>query len=136
MKSDGNLRSYFRKHLPSVHWTSIETPMTEPGVPDMNGCVSGSEFWVENKLASGMRVSVRPGQIGWHLRRARCGGITFIAVRRISGKKIDDLYLYRGADIGDLSREGLSLEPLVHATGGPSKWNWETVLKALQCSDN
>src|SRR5580765_3434894 len=104
---DGDLRYKFRKGMPTVHWLSIETGATEPGVPDMNGCIAGLEFWVETKKAKGNKVYLAPAQVGWHLRRHRAGGLSFFAVR-----KEDSLYLYRGADAVSLKELGLKLPPL------------------------
>lgn len=126
MSIDGGLRKDFRKGLPKFHWQSIESPFTGAGTPDSNYCFDGAEGWVEHKRAEGMKVKIRVEQIGWHLRRARAGGRTFIAV-----KKGDTLYLYRGADVFKLSERGLTLPPLLKETGGPASWNWAKVARFL-----
>ena len=38
-----------RTNLPQIHLQRIETGMTGAGVPDVNGCAKGKEFWVELK---------------------------------------------------------------------------------------
>jgi hypothetical protein len=100
MKIDGGLRPMFRDRFPSWHWTSIET-LTVNGVPDAEFCFDASQGWIEYKFTSGYQVGLRPEQIGWALRRARAGGRSFIAVRR-TADKVDELYLFAGADAARL----------------------------------
>jgi hypothetical protein len=132
--SDGELRKAFRKHLPAVHWSSIETGLTEPGVPDLNGCFMDVDFWVENKKTNGWAVGVRPDQVGWHLRHSKEGGRTFFAVRRMAkaGPRTvaaDSLYIVSGSLARQLMVDGLKRCPiLVSCSGGPSRWDWELIL--------
>jgi len=137
MKSDGSLRSLFRQHLPQVHWATIETGATEPGVPDLNGCFRRREFWIENKLTKAWSVSFRPEQIGWISRRTRCGGRVFIAVRRRHDASsrldaVDELYIYSGVDILPLAECGLKrVDPLALYREGPKRWCWDRVLGVI-----
>jgi hypothetical protein len=126
---DGNLRRIFRTNIRAVHWVSIESPSTEPGIPDLNGCYNGVEFWVENKLTHGFAVSnILPEQIGWHLRRVRAGGRTFVAVRR-SKPRVDELYIIAGSNIARLAEAGLTATPLLGKwAGGPARWGWSDIL--------
>jgi len=71
--SDGNLRQIFQQYIPEAHWQSIET-LIGRGTPDMNGCLNGTEFWIENKLTSGWAVTFETGQVAWAERRVRAGG--------------------------------------------------------------
>jgi hypothetical protein len=128
---DDGLRRLFRQHLVGVHWASIETGITEPGVPDLNGCSQGVEFWVECKATSGWTVTLRPEQIGWLDRRTRAGGRTFVAVRRHCSagahrSMADEIWLYPGHVARRLELLGLKgLRPYAHFTGGPANWDWE-----------
>jgi penicillin-binding protein-related factor A (putative recombinase) len=132
MNTDGGLRILFRKHLPQVHWTTVESRFTESGIPDLNGCFDGVEFWVECKLARGWKVVIRPSQIAWMSRRIRSGGICFIAARRKT-KSADEFWLFHGRDIQILRTHGLQrLTPIVAANGGPTHWPWNDVVAALQ----
>lgn len=133
--SDGGLRQIFQKHLPKIHWQSIET-LIGRGTPDMNGCLSGQEFWIENKLTSGWAVNFEIGQVAWHERRLRAGGRTFVAVRRLAnsgprkGAACDELWLYRGQCIRQLEAEGLKETRLLATglwVGGPARWHWDTI---------
>jgi hypothetical protein len=134
---DGDLRSKFRSNLPRVHWLSIETGGTEPGVADLNGCLDGVEFWLECKKTAAWAVEVKPSQVAFHTHRWRCGGRTYVAVRRVrpSGARTtacDELYLLRGTDIATLRDAGLS-EILALGTwkGGPAMWDWEAMLEIM-----
>lgn len=135
--ADGKLRQIFRQHLPEFHWQAIESGFTGRGIPDANYCLNGIEGWVENKRTSGWVVNISPEQVGWHMRRARAGGVTFIAVRRqnitrVTGP-VDQLWLYDGGDIEILRDVGIRAgpEPLVFTEGGPAKWNWKKISEAL-----
>lgn len=136
---DGNLRSLFQKNLRLVHWQSIETGMTGRGVPDSNGCYQGAEFWVEFKQTGGWNVTLRPEQIGWLDRRARCGGNVYIAVRRKCDEgprrdAADELWIFHGRDAIAVAAGGLrsTTAPLVgFYTGGPTLWNWAKILEDL-----
>lgn len=134
--SDGELRMKFKQFLPEVHWQSIETWSTGQGVPDMNGCSESIEFWIEAKKTNGFTVDVEPHQIAWLERRARAGGRTFVAVRRLAaagprrGAACDEFYLFRGIDARALKQHGLKIDgpaALVHCSGGPARWNWHTI---------
>jgi hypothetical protein len=134
VRSDGGLRQEFRKHLKRVHWVTIESRFTESGIPDLEGCYCGKEFWLELKQAKHWTVKIRPMQAGWILTRCRHGGKVFIAVRR-RNKRDDELWLIHGEAVVILLEFGLQhLEPPVlagHWTGGPTRWNWDQVLTFL-----
>lgn len=104
---DGGLRPLFRKKLPEIHWTALESGLTAPGIPDANGCFGGVEFWIEFKKMSGWRVPLRPAQIGWLTERAFAGGRTFVAIRRKSQRtaktRYDELWLVPGGYATDLA---------------------------------
>ena len=133
MKQDGGLRGLFRIHLPEIHWLTVETSATEGGVPDMNGCFSAQEFWIEMKLTRGFAVSLRPQQIGWLMRRTRAGGRAFIAVRRYALKSarrplaIDELYLFSGAYADMVHKNGIRALAIDSWVGGPSRWDWHAI---------
>ncbi len=134
---DGGLWGTFRENLREPHWQRIETALTALGVPDLNGCHEGVEAWIELKATSGWAVKFRPFQTGWLSRRARAGGRTFLAVRRVRTLSprlpaCDELWIFRGADAQLVEREGLrGAEPLMVQRGGPSRWDWEAVSQCL-----
>jgi Holliday junction resolvase len=129
---DGGLRLLFRKHLTKVDWQAIESS-TGLGIPDLNGCVDGIEFWIECKAAAHWRVKISPEQVGWAERRARRGGRVFLAARRAS----DELWLFKASSVRDLASQRLDAVPcLGHWAGGPARWDWPAVsslLSARQC---
>lgn len=136
--SDGNLRQIFQKMLPEVHWQGVETWSTGQGVPDMNGCLQGHEFWIENKVTSGWKVNFEVGQIAWAERRLRAGGVVFLAVRRkapagpIRGDATDELWLFAGEQMRQISIEGIrNITPFGRWNGGPVRWDWSAVRAAL-----
>lgn len=133
--ADGNLRQLIQHYLPGPHWQAVESGGTGRGIPDVNGCWQGVEVWVENKITSGWQVGLRPEQIGWIHRRARAGGRVFVLTRRVAeagprrGAAVDDLYLHAGRVVVELAQRGLQEgpAPLLHTSGGPSRWNWAMV---------
>lgn len=126
-----------RRYLPAVHWTTVESGALAPGTPDVEGCHEGVTFWIECKKTAALAVRIRPEQIGWHLRRARAGGRSFLLTRRqFEGgprrDECDELWLHPGAAAAQLSSGGLSaVDPLLVTAGGPSRWSWERLLRFL-----
>ena len=131
MPSESDFRRTFRKSLPQVHWATVESRTTESGIPDINGCLLGVEFWVECKTTKAFAVVMRPMQISWILRRVRHGGKVIIAVRK-KNTKVDELYLIDGKHVKQLNEKGLHGFPCI-GTGGPSQWPWPDIAKAI-CS--
>jgi hypothetical protein len=156
--TDGDLRKLFRTNLPQLHWTSIETGGTEPGVPDSNVIVPNCqislagvatfdisvsrEMWIEHKVTRKWSVRLRTEQIGWIKRRVHEGGTVWIAVRRQNsggprrGAACDELWLVRGAYVAALATGGLQGLPEGALAGlwegGPSAWDWCGVLACLR----
>jgi hypothetical protein len=129
--SDGGLRRLFRKYLPHVHWTTIESRYTESGIPDITGCYNGREIWIECKSTRNWQVILRPTQKAWISRHIRCGGVCYIAVRR-RNKSDDELWLLCGA--AALGWQGsLRQLPVMGQRwgGGPAKWPWPAIARAL-----
>jgi Holliday junction resolvase len=103
----------------------LESGMTSRGIPDVNGCHDGKEFWVELKYTTTKKVALRPEQVAWLLRRSKVGGRTFVLV-----KTPKELYLYSGTMARELLDDGLTVPPL-------EKWNikavdWEQLLRILE----
>jgi Holliday junction resolvase len=117
-----NLWGLLRTHWngPECHLQRIETG-TQRGVPDVNGCWQGAEFWIELKVAKGNSAQLRPEQVAWHLQRARAGGRSWILVR-----KGDELMLYRGDQARDLAEMGLIMPPRGRWS---QPWAWDEILK-------
>lgn len=131
--SDGGLRPLLRRHLPAVHWTTVESGALAPGTPDIEGCWRGAAFWIELKATAAWAVRIRPEQQGWLLRRSRAGGRCFLLTRRISPRgEFDELWLHPGASAAVLAAGGLrQVDPLHVSGGGPAGWDWDAVLRLL-----
>jgi hypothetical protein len=135
--ADGGLRNTFRTWLPEFHFQAIESALTGGGIPDLNGCYDGAEFWVETKWTQGFVVEVRTKQAVWIKRRVLAGGRAFIAVRRVArpgprrGGAVDDLFLYHGRDVDRVARDGLDAKPLGCWGGGPARWDWPLIARTL-----
>jgi hypothetical protein len=135
---DDGLRRILHTNLRGFHWQAIESGITGGGIPDSNYCVNGVEGWVECKRASSSKIDLSPDQVGWHLRRYRAGGRTFIAVRQRHsggprlGAAVDRLFLYPGRLVKELALTGLRNKPLGHWENGPRSWDWAGIRKLLQ----
>jgi hypothetical protein len=129
--ADGRLRLLFKSNLPKVDWCPLETGPTGRGVPDVNGCIGGIEFWIEFKKAEHWRVTIRPEQIGWAERRMLHGGRVFCAVR-CHAKGGDALWLYSGMALRRLKTLRIDeVNDLGNWPGGPAKWDWNLVATLL-----
>jgi len=135
---DGGLSKLFQEHLRDIHWQRVETWSTGFGVPDLNGCGNGVEFWIECKQTDGCKINLRPEQIAWAMRRMRAGGRVYIAVRRkhAGGKRkggaIDELWLYPGSAAQALAVNRMALVRSVGFwPGGPARWPWPIIRKTL-----
>lgn len=140
---DGGLSREFQSHLPQVHWQRIETGGTGYGIPDLNGCIAGSEFWIESKRTDAWAVKIAPEQIGWAERRIRAGGKVWLAVRRRTepgprrGKGRDELWFMPGSLTRHVALYGLhglleGVQPFERCPGGPARWPWPALLAMLQ----
>jgi hypothetical protein len=140
-KADNGLRPEMRTHLkPLGFWvTTVETGLVTQGVPDFNYMVDGGiEGWVECKATDGWAVVFKPMQVGWHERRYRMGGRSWIAVRRQTkggprqGPSVDELYMVPGSCVIVLRDEGLNIPQARYmGEGGPTCWDWQEVRRLL-----
>jgi penicillin-binding protein-related factor A (putative recombinase) len=89
MSKEKNLWALLRDNIKEVHWQRIETGMTGSGVPDVNGCAKGKEFWIELKeIHSGNSLTLRPMQVAWLCKRAMNGGQVFVLARKNNQMKL------------------------------------------------
>ncbi len=116
-----------RTNLPQIHLQRIETGMTGAGVPDVNGCANGKEFWVELKeIHSGNSLTLRPMQISWLAKRASHGGQVFVMARKQGEIKLYHIDSLTG--IQDLVKEGYKSKALVTLT---IPYKWDVLASAL-----
>ena len=134
---DGGLSGHFKTYLPHFDWQRVENAAVGRGMPDMNACFAGVEFWIENKTTEGWKVDLRPEQSAWAARRGRAGGRVFFAVRRLckAGPRriaADELYLFHGNQGQELILGNLkTVKPLGIWTGRPAAWDWTAIQAVL-----
>jgi len=72
-----------KNNLTDIHFQRIETGLTGSGVPDVNGCAKGKEFWIELKeIHRGKSLTLRPMQVAWMAKRSAVGGQVFVLARK------------------------------------------------------
>jgi hypothetical protein len=147
--SDQGLPEIFRDRMPQVDWQRIETGAMGPGTPDLNGCLGGTEVWVECKATFGWTLaSLTPQQNAWLSRRSRKGGRCFVAVRQLGRgrltraetggriRKRDSLWIF-SAEASKNLLDGIALDAvppdllLGWFEGGPANWDWKRIERVL-----
>lgn len=135
---DHGLRKIFHGKISRMHFQAIELGVVGRGVPDTNFCGDGAEGWIEFKATESYSVDMMPEQVGWILQRMRNGGRVFVVTRRchfggpMRGAPVDELWMHEGWDAAELRAEGLeACPPVLHLTGGPSRWDWAQVRSVL-----
>ena len=73
-----------KKALKDAHLVRIENKVG-PGIPDVNGCYKGIEFWLELKVIKGNSLQLSKFQKAWIYERTRVGGKVFVLARPLSG---------------------------------------------------
>ena len=66
-----------QKKFKDYHFIRIESA-TINGIPDVNACVKGHEFWLELKSNNTKNYGLSKYQINWFIKRRRAGGFAFI----------------------------------------------------------
>ena len=90
-----------KKALKDAHLVRIENKAS-PGIPDVNGCYKGIEFWIELKVIKGNSLRLSKFQKAWIYERLRVGGYVFVLARPLSGsviKVFDCRTVVRGSGI-------------------------------------
>ena len=127
MAKEKNLWLLLRKNLPQIHLQRIETGMTGSGVPDVNGCAKGKEFWIELKeIHSGNALTLRPMQISWLAKRALHGGQVFVMARKNNEIKLYHIDSLTG--IKELVKNGYSSDALLILN---IPYDWDVLTTAL-----
>lgn len=91
--AEDHLRTFIETVAEGYGWhvSHVESPITSPGIPDLNICHGQSDLWIELKVRKRGGVHMRPPQRLWHRRRAEAGGRSYV-LAYIDGS----LYLHRG----------------------------------------
>jgi len=123
--SEAGLWKLVRANIKDADLQRLESGMTSRGIPDINGCKDGTEFWVELKYTTTKKVAIRPEQVAWLLRRSKVGGRTFVLV-----KTPKELYLYPGSLARELADDGLNVAP--YHVWDIKAVDWNQLLKTLE----
>ena len=127
MSKEKNLWLLIRENLKHIHLQRIETGMTGAGVPDVNGCGKGKEFWIELKeIHSGNQLTLRPMQISWLAKRASHGGQVFVMARKNNEIKLYHIDSLTG--IKELVKSGYKSDALLTLT---IPYDWDALTTAL-----
>ena len=90
-KRESKLWQRIKKHITKPHLIRVESN-TINGIPDINGCWSGKEFWIELKSDKVGYPKLSKWQISWINKRIKHGGIVIICNETLLEKS---LKLYR-----------------------------------------
>ena len=127
MPKESNLWALLRDNLLDFHLQRIETGITGSGVPDVNGCKKGKEFWVELKeIHSGNSLTLRPMQVSWLAKRAMYGGQVFVLARKNNEIKLFHVDGLEGAQ--HLVKDCFKSKALLTIT---IPYEWEALSSAL-----
>lgn len=121
-KEESKLYQKIKKALPNVHFQRIETNIGL-GIPDVNGCYQGTEFWLELKVKKRKQTPLTKYQKAWIVKRGSAGGKVFILnydLRQRDAK----LYDYNSC----LHRDPFSTFPVSHF---PHPVSWPAVLNKI-----
>lgn len=129
-QTEKTLYQAMKKNLPRVHWQRVETGALSTGVPDVNGCWQGSEFWVELKIGVIQSVKLSPQQCAWHMRRASSGGVSWIFASDPSSRK---LWMVSGNQSINLRNRVVDSSLSVHHYSQP--YDWKAILEQFCLTD-
>ena len=90
-KRESKLWQRIKKHITKPHLIRVESN-TINGIPDINGCWDGKEFWLELKSDKVGYPKLSKWQISWINKRIKHGGIVIICNEALLEKS---LKLYR-----------------------------------------
>jgi hypothetical protein len=107
-----------------IHWSRVES-WAGPGVPDLNGCYKGHEFWIELKVRRSKRIIFRPHQMVWHYSRIKAGGSSFIVIGDPRSGVVD---LYTGSVVRRLIEDG-AVDPIWSSL--IRKCDWRAMVEAI-----
>lgn len=75
--------------------TRVENSISS-GMPDINACINGVEFWIETKIMDPKcRTLLRPYQYAWIMRRSVAMGRVFV----ISETRMGDVHVWHGRNL-------------------------------------
>ena len=82
-KRESKLWQRIKKNCVKPHFTRLESN-TINGIPDINGCWAGHDFWIELKSDEASYPKLSKWQISWINKRVAHGGIVLICKETLS----------------------------------------------------
>jgi len=139
MPRDG-LRGIVTRNLKNVHWQAFDIH----GLPNLNGCLEGKEFWVHCVVTTDFHARVPRSLAGWFKRRGATRGRIFVFIERTSlrgayrgSQEVDELWILDGryASYLTASLKKLPKRAVIGVwDGGPRGWDWQAIRQAIVCA--
>ncbi len=90
-KRESRLSQLIQKNCKDIHFTRIESK-TINGIPDLNCCAGGTEFWMELKSDKVKYPRLSKWQVSWINKRIKHGGVIIICNQTLTDRRLE---LYR-----------------------------------------
>ena len=94
-KRESRLSQLIQKNCKNIHFTRIESK-TINGIPDLNCCAEGVEFWMELKSDKVKYPKLSKWQISWINKRIKNGGVVIICNQTLLDRRLE---LYRPVSV-------------------------------------
>lgn len=94
-KRESRLSQLIQKNCKNIHFTRIESK-TINGIPDLNCCAEGVEFWMELKSDKVKYPRLSKWQISWINKRIKNGGVVIICNQTLLDRRLE---LYRPVSV-------------------------------------
>ena len=94
-KRESRLSQLIQKNCKNIHFTRIESK-TINGIPDLNCCAEGIEFWMELKSDKVKYPRLSKWQISWINKRIKNGGVVIICNQTLLDRRLE---LYRPVSV-------------------------------------
>ena len=94
-KRESRLSQLIQKNCKNIHFTRIESK-TINGIPDLNCCAEGIEFWMELKSDKVKYPRLSKWQISWINKRISNGGVVIICNQTLLDRRLE---LYRPVSV-------------------------------------
>ena len=120
-KRESRLSQLIQKNCKNIHFTRIESK-TINGIPDLNCCAEGVEFWMELKSDKVKYPKLSKWQISWINKRIKNGGVVIICNQTLLDKR---LKLYRPVSVFTDPRS------LVPSLSFSSPYDWPSFRRQL-----
>ncbi len=120
-KRESRLSQLIQKNCKNIHFTRIESK-TINGIPDLNCCAEGVEFWMELKSDKVKYPKLSKWQISWINKRIKNGGVVIICNQTLLDRRLE---LYRPVSVFTDPRS------LVPSSSFSFPYHWPTFRRQL-----